>query len=312
VAPPFILGHEPVGVIEALGPEASKRWGVKAGDRVVVHAHFTCGHCAGCRAGGNCEAPGRYGGTSIERPPSLFGAFADYLYLPPGVDLAPIKKSVPNHIAAMFNSLASGINWAVETPRLQKGQTLAVLGPGQRGLACVMAGRHFGASLVAVTGMPSDDYKLALAKELGADLTIDVQRDDPVAKVLDATRGGADVVVDTTPYSTQAFLQGTQMTKPGGTLIIAGVKGQQNTIKDFSVDMLRGRGIWVRGVVAVPPASHKRAVELIEAGRFPLERLSTHVFPVEQTEQALLTLAGRVKGERPLNMAIVPGAPRRA
>ncbi len=311
VAPPFILGHEPVGVIEAIGAEASRRWGAGVGDRVALHAHFTCGRCAGCRAGGGeheCEMPGRFGGTSVERPPALYGAFAEHMYLPPGTILTPMRKSVPLPVAAMFNALASGLSWAVEVPRLERGQSLAVLGPGQRGIACVMAGRHSGAGFVAVTGLSSDDYKLDLAKEMGADLAIDVQREDPVKRIVDATHGGADVVVDTTPHSAEAFLQGIQMTRPGGILIVAGVKGPQNTVKEFSIDMLRSRGISVRGVTAVPPASHRRAVELIEAGAFPLERLSSHVFPVEQAEQAVLILAGRVKGERPMNIAIVPGA----
>jgi threonine dehydrogenase-like Zn-dependent dehydrogenase len=305
---PFILGHEPVGFIEEIGPDASKRWDVKKGDRVVVHAHYTCGRCNGCNIGGKCEFPGRYGGTQTERPPALFGAFADYLYLPPGVNVTKISKKVPSHIAAMFNSLASGFNWAVETPELEKGQSLAVLGPGQRGLASVMAGRYSGASFVAVTGMPSDDYKMALAKKLGADLAIDVTKEDPVAKVRDATKGdGIDVVVDTTPYSAQATMQGMEMLKPGGTLIIAGVKGPGNTVKDFSIDNMRSRSIWIRGVTAVPPASQKRAVDLIEAGTFPLDMLSSHVFELKDTEQALLTLAGRITGEKPLNIAIVPG-----
>ena len=308
VITPFILGHEPVGIIEEIGEAASKRWGVKKGDRVVVHAHYTCGRCAGCKSGGKCELPGRFGGTQTERPPALFGAFADFLYLPPGVNVTKISKKVPPHIAAMFNSLASGFNWAVETPELEKGQSLVVLGPGQRGLASVMAGRYIGASFVAVTGMPSDDYKMALAKKLGADMTIDVTKEDPVAKVRDATKGdGVDVVVDTTPYSAQAFMQGMEMLKPGGTLIVAGVKGPTNTVKEFSIDNMRSRSIWIRGVTAVPPASQKRAVDLIEAGTFPLEMLSSHVFELKDTEQALLTLAGRIKGEKPLNIAIVPG-----
>src|SRR5262249_48245936 len=90
----------------------------------------------------------------------------------------------------VFNPLGAGFRWAVELPRTGPGDTVLILGPGQRGLASVIAARTAGADSIIVTGLSRDANKLALARELGADHVIDVGREDARRRVRELTRGG--------------------------------------------------------------------------------------------------------------------------
>ena len=200
---PVIPGHEPVGVIETVGARAAERWGVEVGDRVVLQSDFGCGRCKACLDGQLCTAnPGNYGFMPTSVTPALWGGYAEALYLAPGCVPHKISRDVPARIAALYNPLAAGFAWAVTTPALEYGQTIAILGPGQRGLSCVIAAKAVGASQVFVTGLGSKDaHKMALCEELGADRVIDVEREDAIATVAEETEGrGVDVVVDTTPW----------------------------------------------------------------------------------------------------------------
>jgi threonine dehydrogenase-like Zn-dependent dehydrogenase len=228
IAYPVILGHEPLGVIEAIGLEASRRWGVQLGDRVAVRSQYRCGRCQVCRDGQGeaCPYRGGFGSTSLERPPGLWGGYAEYLYLPPGAVVHPMDRSLPPEVAVMFNPLGAGFAWAVDAAGLQPGDSIAILGPGQRGLYAVIAAREAGASRVIVTGLHRDAHKLALARELGADVTIDVDAQDAVQRVMELTgRQGLDVVLDTTPYAANAVAQAVRMVKEQGTVVVAGLKG---------------------------------------------------------------------------------------
>jgi threonine dehydrogenase-like Zn-dependent dehydrogenase len=307
IAYPVVLGHEPLGVIAAIGAEASQRWGVKVGDRVAVRSQYRCGRCEACRAGGGrpCPAGGGFGSTSLERPPGLWGGYAEYLYLPPGAVVYRMDPTLPPEVAVMFNPLGAGFAWAVDAPGLQPGQTIAILGPGQRGLCAVIAAREAGAAQVIVTGLGRDAHKLALARELGADAAIDVEAEDPVARVQQLTGGqGVDVVLDTTPYAVQAVAQAVAMVREGGTVIVAGLKGRR-PLTELSSDDLVWKQMTVKGVRGVPFGAFQRAVETIEARRYPLHKLHTHTFPIEAAEQALKTLAGET-GEAAIHVAIVP------
>ena len=304
---PLILGHEPLGTIEIIGPVASQRWGVKAGDRVAVRSHFTCGRCQACRAGNvePCPQASSFGATVQDRPPGLWGAHAEYMYLPPGTVVYPMGKTLPADVAVMFNPLGAGFDWAVDTPSLKEGESIAILGPGQRGLCAVVAAKEAGAATVVVTGLGRDEHKLALARDLGADLTINVEQDDPVDRVMEATGGvGVDVVLDASAYSVLAVAQAIRMAKKGGRVVLAGLKGGR-LLENLSSDEIIWKNLTVMGVLGVRPGAFMRAVEAIQSRRYPLERLHTHSFPVEETEQALKTLAGET-GEAAIHIAITP------
>src|SRR5439155_577504 len=155
---PVVPGHEPLGVIERIGDRAAKRWSVNVGDRVAVESIIRCGHCRACIAGRYQLCRGRgglfgHGYVPLDRPPGLWGAYADYMYLDPLSIVHRVREDIPASLAVMFNPLGAGFRWAVEIPATGPGDSVLVLGPGQRGLASVVAARAAGADTIIVTGL---------------------------------------------------------------------------------------------------------------------------------------------------------------
>ncbi len=308
---PLIPGHEPVGTIVEIGEEASRRWSVGRGDRVCVETLRPCGFCRYCRAGQYRLCSGRrglsgYGYLGLDTPPGLWGAYAEYLYLDPHTVVHKISRDIAPEIATLFNPLGAGIRWAQQVPGTKAGDTLVILGPGQRGLASVIAAREAGAACIIVTGLSADERKLALAREFGADHTIDVQREDVVRRVREITDGAlADVVVDVTPYATEAVTQAIDVARRGGTVVLAGMKGPK-PVEGFFNDRVVAKDLTIRGVFGVDFHAYGPAVRLIESGKYPLEKMHTHTLPLEEAERALRILARELPGEEAVHIALVP------
>src|SRR5579883_1094124 len=191
---PMIPGHEPVGIIEEIGPEAARRWGLSAGDRVAVEPTRGCGHCAACKRGDyrNCRV-GRPGASisacgfiSTAVPPALWGGMAEYMYLDPEAVLHKVSASTSPELAALYQPIAAGISWAHRVPGTKIGDTVAIFGAGQRGLACVAAAREAGAAHVAIIARRASAHRLRLAEGFGADWTLYAE-DDVVARMRELT-----------------------------------------------------------------------------------------------------------------------------
>ena len=287
---PLILGHEPVGIVEKIGPAASKKWGVKVGDRVALGATHGIGL------------------TTTAKRPSLWGGYAQYMYVQPESRVFPISKNIPAAAAATYNALATGFEWGVVASGLKAGQSIAIMGPGQRGLASLLATKASGASFIAITGLGKDSYKLELAKELGADLVIDVDKEDPVEAVLSKHPDGVDVVLDTTPYATEPLVQGIRMIKsgrPGGNVVVAGIKGG-NVVSGFCTDDLVRKRASIRTGGSPSDDAVNSAIKLLESGDYPWERLVTHTFPLESAQEAIQTLSGELAGRKAINVILLP------
>jgi threonine dehydrogenase-like Zn-dependent dehydrogenase len=309
---PVIPGHEPLGVIEEIGANARKRWGVAEGDRVAVRSGYGCGQCEACRRWEPRACPkrgGTYGYTDVGKPPHLWGGYAEHMYLSPYSVLRKIDPTIPPGVAVMFNPLAAGLSWAASVPRTGPGDRVVILGAGQRGLCCVIGARAAGARQVVVTGLGRDAAKLALARELGADATVNAETDDVVASVREATGGGAEVVVDTTPFAPQSLNHAVAIAVRRGRIVVAGLKGLRPT-RDFPADDVIYKELTLRGVLSMPVDETFRAIDLIESGRYPFAKMHTCSLPLEQAEEAIDALAGKIPGVNPVHLAIVPGAPR--
>ena len=308
---PLIPGHEPLGVIERIGDRAAKRWGVDVGDRVAVEVLIPCGHCWACREGRYPLCRGRggmfgHGYVPLSRPPGLWGAYADYMYLDPCSIVHPVRKDIPASIAVMFNPLGAGFRWAVEIPETRPGDSVLILGPGQRGLASVIAVRAAGAGTVIVTGLSRDAKKLALARELGADHTLDVETEDVRKRVRELTGGrGADVVVEVTANATAPVAEALWYVRPGGQIVLAGVKGLK-PVPEFVSDLVVLKEVTIRGALGVTSRAYEAAIRLIESGKVPLEHMHTHDFALEEAELAIRTLAGEVPGAESIHSCLLP------
>lgn len=305
---PLIPGHEPLGRIAAIGRRAAKRWGVAEGDRVAVETLLPCNTCRRCRSGAYqlCAQRRVYSYIPLAEAPGLWGGYAEYLYLAPNAIVHRVDDAIPPELAVLFNPLGAGFRWAVEMPRTQPGDTVLILGPGQRGLASLIACREAGAGTVIVTGLSRDAHKLALARELGATHTIDAERESVVARVKEITGGrGADVVVEVTAVATQPIVDAIDCASLGGRVVLAGVKGMK-AVERFVSDKVVLKELSLLGAIGVTYDAYERAIRLIESRRLPLERLATHQFPLADAERAIRTLAGQVPGEHAVCCTLLP------
>ena len=309
---PLLPGHEPIGVIEEIGAEAARAWGVSRGDRVAVEPHISCGFCRSCLTGsyhlctrtrrGNAM-PG-YGFMPLSSRDALWGGYGDYMHLLPRTVLHKVPREMPLGLASLYQSVAAGIRWGVAVPELGNGDSILVLGCGQRGLGAVAAARAAGARTIIVTGLAADAHKLALARALGATHTIIVDETDTVAEVAAITGGaGVDVVLDVVPGAPHPVLHAVEVVRIGGTIVLAGLKGHDTTIA-LDTDRIVLREITLRGVFSQGYEAYERAIAMLAADGAALGRIHTHMFPLAEAETAIRTLAGEVAGERAISVAL--------
>lgn len=310
---PLILGHEIVGRVENLGSRAAERWGVEEGDRVIIERWIPCGHCEMCYAGNyrKCvrEVNGYglfYGGTSTNVTPSLWGGFADYLYLHPDSVVYKVSDSVPAELYPLFTPLSNGISWLQTSGGAGVGSTVLIQGPGPAGLGAVIAARAAGARQVIVTGLERDSERLSMATEMGATHTIAADQENVAERVADITGGRmADVVLEATSGpSTEPVGQALELAAEGGTVVLAGMHGD-NPASNLVTDKIVSRTLTVKGVWGRHREAVFAAIALIESGEYPLEKLCTHTFSLEAAGEAMETVAGNIN-KSALHVSVVP------
>ena len=305
---PVIPGHEPLGIIEAIGDRAAERWGVDQGDRVAVENMISCRFCPPCQSGRAhlCERRKIYSYLPVHDGHGLHGAYSQYMILHADSVVHRMDKTLPPEIAVLFNPLGAGYRWAVEIPETKPGDTVVILGTGQRGLVPVLAAREAGASKIIVTGLAADAKKLELCKRFGADHAVDVDNENARERIRELTDGrGADVVLDVSSYATAPVREALDFAVPGGIVVLAGVKGWK-PIPDFVSDKIVMKEIRISGAIGVTSSAYRSAIRLIESGRVRLEDMHTHDFALEDAELAIRTLARQVEGEDAIHCALIP------
>ncbi len=298
---PLILGHENVGFIAKLGKIAAQRWGVKEGDRVALEEYLPCGHCEYCRTGDFrlCDATEpvgglRYGSTPISMEPSLWGGYSQYQYLHPNSVFHKVADHVPGAEAALALPMGNGIEWTYLQGGVGIGQTVVIQGPGQQGLACVIAAKEAGAACIIVSGISSDAKRLELARKFGADYTIDVQQKALIEEVKKITSGKmADVVIDCASGGPATAVSAIQLAKKRSTVILAAAK--RRVIPEFDMDQLIAKFMTVKGMRGHSYASVELALQIIASGKYPLSEMCTHKYGLSGVDEALRTVGGEGK-----------------
>lgn len=314
-ADPVIMGHENVGVIARAGRGFTRRKGLAEGDRVFVEHYVGCFHCAWCHAGEyrHCELTDwrtnpdarRYGYTSAENPGRLWGGFAQYMYLPWNAVTHAVPDGVTPELAGLVTPLSNGIEWALNAGRVGYASTVLIQGPGQQGLSQVVASKQAGASLIIVTGTTRDAARLDLAKALGADAVIDVQREDPLTRIRELTGGGGvDTVLDcTSGAGTAPVLLGIDALKRREGVMVT--QGELAAFPDFPLKKMTEKSITLASARGHGYRAVELALEQLASGRFPLERLATHSFGLHEVDRAIRALAGET-GEDALHISLLP------
>ena len=292
-----ILGHENLGHIAKIGANAATRWGVKEGDRVALEEYIPCGVCDVCRSGQYRFCPqtdiGRgddtlwYGSTPTSKAPALWGGYAQYMYMHPGAVVHKVPNSVPANEAAFFLPLSNGFEWAINYGGTEAGKVVVVQGPGQQGLACVLAAKEAGASKVIVSGIGRDEARLAVARQLGADTTVNVDAEDLVERVAEVTGGhGADVVINVSGAD-GTVAEGIKMAARHGVIVLGGAGSQQ-----LDTGSTGRKNLTVKWAHGHSYRSVELAIESIAAGRYPIDLVTTHHFGLEDAAYAVESVAG--------------------
>lgn len=308
----FVPGHEVVGTVEEAGPAALERWGVRIGDRVAVEVFQSCRTCAPCRRGEyrRCRRHGladMVGFVPVDRPPGLWGGYGTHLYLAPDVLLLPVPDGLDPVLATLFNPLGAGIRWGRTVAATARGDVVAVLGPGIRGVSAVVAAREAGAGFVLVTGHGERDRpRLEAALRFGADVAVDVLADDPVAVLHRRAGSLADVVVDVTAKAPAALGQAVALARPGATVVLAGTRGSDET-PGFSPDSVVYKELRLVGALGVDAPAYREALAVLASARHPFADVSRRTVPLDEVADLLVDMAGEGRTPPPLHGVVVPG-----
>ncbi len=294
---PVIMGHENIGYIARAGKTFQQRRGLKEGDLVFAEHYVGCFDCEWCHRGEYrlCMATDwrrnpdglRFGYTSATRAPHLWGGFAQYMYLPWNSILHRVPAGLTPELAGVVTPMANGIQWALFDCGVGYDSRVLVQGPGQQGLSQVVACRQAGASLIVVTGTGKDKARLAVASKLGADHVIDVDAEDPLARIREITGGeGVDVALDCTAGAgTLPILLGIEALKrKGGTLLIQGEVGE---FPNFPIAKIANKYITLKAARGHNYESCELALKQLDSKRFPLELITTHRFGLQDTDKAI-------------------------
>ena len=310
-APPFddpvIMGHENVGVIAKAGRKFVERQGFAEGDRVFVEHYVPCMRCSWCHRGEyrHCEATDwrtnpdarRYGYTSADNPYNLWGGFSQYLYLPWNAVLHRIPDNVPFELAGIVTPMSNGVEWALFDGKVGYDSTVLIQGPGQQGLSQVVACKQAGAALIIVTGTTRDTARLSLARRLGADHVIDVQRQDALGEIMEITNGvGVDVVLDCTAGAgTAPILLGIDALKRrAGTLLI---QGEMAAFPEFPVKKVAEKAMTIKSARGHSYQACELALAQLASGRSPLDLLTTHTFGLGEVDHAIRAVGGNAESD---------------
>ena len=303
---PTIMGHENIGYIAKAGPEFTKRKGFKEGDLVFVEHYVMCGKCQWCHLGQyrHCENTDwrnnpdsiRYGYTSAEKPPHLWGGFAQYVYLPWNAVVHRVPAGMTPERAGLVTPMANGVEWSLFDAEVGYFSTVLIQGPGQQGLSQTVVCKQAGASLIIVTGTSKDLPRLQVAKELGADHVINVDEEDPLERIMQITGGkGVDIALDCTAGAGTIPIQlGIAALKRKAGVIVA--QGEMKDFPNFPLEKFTTKFITMKSARGHSYRSCELALEQLASDRFDFDKITTHRFALKDVDLAIKSVGNQPGG----------------
>ena len=316
VPAPVVLGHEIVGTIVELGDgvetdstgrpiKKGDLLGIKPGISDPNEFYGTIAHQPNL-----APAFGAYGFAAAnltkQLPLQVTGGYASYQWIVPGTRV--YRMDADAVASSILEPLSVGIH-AAGRATYQFGDTVVIQGAGPIGLMCLVAAKELGAFKTIVIGAPAD--RLAFARELGADLTIDISEvkdaEERAAMVREASSHGygADTIIEATGVLA-ALPEGFGMLRRGGQYITCGHFTNVGDIPLNPFSHFTFKHITLRGVWASAHEHFVQARQLIESKKYPLEKFVSHQIPLERVADGIAAMSGRyeIDGEPIRKVAI--------
>jgi len=278
---PLTMGHENVGEVVAVGPDAV---GVKVGDRRLVHPWLGCGECAVCRRGDEqlCRTPFSIG---VFRS----GGYADHLLVPHPRYLFDIGGIAPEKAAPLACSGITTYGALKKVGPLLQEEPVVIIGAGGLGLMCLALHRAMGGKAAIVVDI--DPVKREVARRAGAQAVIDGNTADAAKEIIEATKGGAWAVIDLVGASRTVQLGVDSLVK-GGKVIVVGLFGGDITVPTPSLPL---RAMTIQGSYVGSLTEMAELLDLVRRKGAPDLPVATR--PLAAVNDALNDLkAGKIIG----------------
>jgi threonine dehydrogenase-like Zn-dependent dehydrogenase len=321
---PFTLGHELAGVIVEKGDELETDWTgqrLEVGSKVMLPPLMPCGTCYWCthfpETANKCLTPVYYGRyLGFEKPPHLWGGFAEMVYVDlgelPGTKIYKLPDAMPLRLGALSEPLTSGIRALSRAQRIggfRVGDTVVIQGSGPIGVLAVAAAQEMGAGRVIVVGAP-ETPRLALCRRFGAEATVDIAQFSTPEQRIAAVRAivggfGADLVMDCSGHPS-AGPEGIEMLRDGGTYVEMGQFTDAGSI-DTNWHRICTKDLNVLGSWAFTANDLPQGVAMLDRARdrYPWYEMQT-LFPF--SEAGLAEAIGAAMAMRTVKSTIVPFA----
>lgn len=274
---PLVLGHEFCGDVVEVGSEVTM---VAVGDYVSAECHMTCEDCYQCKTNQrHICANVKVCGIDCN------GAYATYVAIPENY-IWKLDPDFPAELAAILDPIGNAVHTVLSGD--VAGLTVGVVGCGPIGLAAIPIARACGAT--TVVGFDLSEYRLNMAKEMGADFAVDSGTRDSVAEAMDITRGvGFDVVLEMSGHP-KGIDNALKMVRVGGRVSLLGLpKG--NVSIDLGNDVVF-KGITIHGIHGRRMyETWYQTTRLIKSGRVDLTPLITHQMKFEDVDTAMEVMA---------------------
>lgn len=273
VEPPFVLGHEPGGVVTKVGSHVTH---LQVGDRVALEPGRTCGHCEFCRTGHYNLCPD----VIFFATPPIDGVFQEYV-----AHEACLCFKLPDQVStlegALIEPLAVGFHAAIQG-EAHVGQTVVVMGAGCIGLVTMMALKAMGVSKVYVVDILQKRLEKAL--ELGADGVINGKDRNVAKEVMGLTNGkGCDLVIETagTEITTTEAIK---IAKKGSIIVLVGYS--KLGVMTLPMSLVIDRELTFKSVFRYRNI-YNMAIEAVADGKINLKGIVTDIFPLEEVQKAM-------------------------
>ncbi len=282
---PIVAGHEFIGEVVELGKGAAEKYKLNVGDKAIAEQIVPCWECYYCKRGiyNMCDVHEVFGVSGPD------GGWAEYMKYPKGSIIWKVPTELSYEVAVAIEPLACAIH-GVERADIKLGDTVVITGAGAIGLFMLQVVLLKHPHLVIVSD--PDEHRLQIAKDLGAEVTVNPEKEDLVSRVKDLTSGiGSDVVLEASGHP-KAVQQAIDMLRRRGRLMEFGVFAEKTCI-DFSIISDIKELEIVGGHLGA--YTYPLAIKYLAQGLVKTDKIITHDFSLKDWKKAIETSEKRLE-----------------